>query len=515
MADYLAPFHMPKFSDQEFLAKKAQYVKENGYSITFPRLGDIIHVPIIQPMTDREKGLWYTNKKDEIPHHRQLQLQAIKERNRERYQRMQASPIPNWATSYTSMLTAIDDAQDAIISLAMIGRLAVKFLPKVISRFLVGPVGWIWLIAELMSLLVAPTACALNPLACKMMMKKKLARRAKGLKAGVKGYAKSGGFLPSFAEGIQALQVTDSIWGFGLAIGPIFGAAYDLIFGGVRWIKGEKVSFKSPPSDVEIYTKAADKLHTYARWKRPKEKMSKAEFLDWKASKVKSGSWGVASQQDDMVQKAARLHTTWGGIFKRTDYMEETLSYCGAELAGQGMKNVLDYWNPVENIEGLEHIQIRAYAEPNPLIEEMLKEEGRDPDHGIAWPALGREWATYEQISVATAKVTAENFAHFSETCPREDLKIIAENSAIEAGLHSIALLEGQENIKIEYHAAMDIVETLLTHRYAVPKTITVDQMATFATWMLDQQEVDTRPTLKEILAFAHNVAGFDFVTRY
>jgi len=515
MADYLAPFHMPKYSDQEFLDKKAQYVKENGYAITFPRLGDIIHVPIIQPMTEREKSLWYSGKKDDIPPHRQLQLQAIKERNRERYQRMQASPIPNWMSSYTSMLTALDDAQDAIISLAMIGRLAVKILPRLLTRFLVGPVGWIWLIAELMSLLVAPTACALNPLACKRMLHKKMQRRAEGLKAGIKGYAKSGGYLPSFAEGIQALQVTDQIWGFGLAIGPIFGAAYDLIFGGVRWLQGEKVTFKSPPSDVEIYTKAADKIHNYARWKRPKEKMSKAEFFNWKHDKIRDGTWVAKTQQDDMVQKAARLHTTWGGIFRRTDWIEETIFYCGAELAGQGIQNILDSWNPVDNIEGLENLEIRAYAEPNPLIEEMLIEEGRDPEAGIAWPSLGKEWATYEEISAATAKVAAENFLHFSEACPRDDLKIIAENSAIEAGLHAIALLEGQQNITIQYHAAIDIVETLLNNRYSLPSTITIEQMAIFAQWMLDQNEVGTRPTLKEILAFARNLAGFDFITQH
>jgi len=506
---------MPKFSDQEFLDKKEQYVKEHGYSITLPRLGDIIHVPIIQPMTDREKSLWYSNQKTEIPHHRQLQLQAIKERNRERYLRMQASPIPNWAQSFASVLAAGDDAQDAMITLAALGRIAIKFIPRVLSRFLIGPVGWLWLISELMSLLMAPAGCALNPIGCKRMMRKKLARRAKNLKAGLKGYAKSGGFLPSFSDGIQALQVTDNIWGFGVSIGPIFGAAYDLMSGGIRWIRGEKVSFKSAPSDIEIYQRASDKVHNYARWKRPKEKMSKAEFLNWKSDKIRSGTWGVASQQDDMIQKAARLHATWGGVFTRTDYMQETLFYCGAELAGQGIKNILDHWNPIENIEGLEHIQIRAYAEPNPLIEEMLKEEGRDPDHGVAWPAIGREWATYDQIFKATSEVAAGNFAHFSETCPREDLKIIAENSAIESGLHSIALLEGEHNIRIQYHAAIDIVETLLNNRYTVPKTITMDQVATFAQWMLDQQEVDTRPTLKEILSFARNVAGFEFVTKY
>jgi len=514
MANYLAPFHMPRFTDEEFRQKKAAYVAEHGYSITFPRLGDIIHVPIIQPMTTQEKSLWYSGRKNEIPEHRQLHLQAIKERNREKYQRMMASPVPEWANSFASILAAADDAQDAIITLAAIGRIFTKFLPRFLTRFFAGPIGWLWLIAELMSLLMAPAGCALNPMACKKILRKKMARRAKNLKAGVKGYAKSGGFMPSFAEGIQVLQVTDNIFGWGLSIGPIFGLAYDLASGGVRWVRGEKVSFKSAPSDVEIYRKAGDTIHDYARWKRPKSNMTRSEYLDWKEERIKSGSWGVRSQQDDMVSKAMKLHTTWGGVIRRTDYMEETLFYCGAELAGQGVKNLLDYWNPMENVEGLEHLQIRAYDEPNPMLEEMLIEEGLDPEKGIAWPSLGKEWATYEEISRTTAPIAAGNFSHFTETCPSESLKIVAENSAIEGALHNIAMLEGEQRIRIQYHAAIDIAETLLDNRYSLPLNVTQEQINRFGQWMLDHEQLDTRPTLSEILDFAKISAGFEFITK-
>jgi len=513
MADYTTPFHMPKFSDDDYLAKKAKYVEKNGYTITFPQVSDVIHFGITKPMTTGEKALWLSGKRNEIPRARQIELYALKERGRQNYKRFLASPIPNFATSYTSILTALDDAQDAIITLAAIGRIACKFLPKFLTRFLAGPIGWIWLLSELMSLLMAPTACALNPLGCKRAMKKKLMRRAKGLKAGVKGYAKSGGFLPSFAEGIQLAQVTDNLFGVGLSIGPIFGLAYDLMFGGVRWAMGEKVSFARAPSDIEIFRKAADRTHTYARWKPPKTKMSRGEFLLWRDSKKRAGTWGVRSQQDDMVQKAYKISTTTYGWSHKTDWLQETIMYCGAELAGQGVKNVLDYWNPMENVEGLEYIEIEAYNEPNPLIEEMLLEEGVDPDAGIGWPSLGKRWATYEEIQTSTAKVAGESFQHLVDTCPDERLKIVAEQSAIEGGLHALAMLEGQSSILIEYNAGIDIVETLLDKRYSFPRTITEEQIYAFGYWTQAHQEQGTRPDLREILGYAKNSLGFEFTT--
>jgi len=536
MADYLAPFKMPEFTDDEYEAKKAKYVAEHGYTVTVPRLGDIIHIRRKKVMTEEEMGLWYSGRRKEIPERRLMDLYKQKERNREKYNRMLASPIPNWMSNYTSVLTAWDNVQDVIITVAAIGRIALKFIPRLAVGWLAWPISILWLVASVMSTIAAPTMCVLNPMACKRKMKKDLARRRKALKArhkapetgtkafyeiekdklkrGFKGYAKSGGFLPSFSEAIQAAQVTKDIWGIGLSIGPIFGIAYDLMTGGVRWAIGQEVTFKNAPSDIEIYRKAVDKKHEYARWKRPKTKMSKAEFITWKKKKIASGTWGIRSKQDDDCLKAMKISQHTYGWKHQTNLEEETAVYCMTEMAGQNVRNVLNHWNPMENIEGIEHIEIEAYNEPNPLIEEMLREEGLDPEKGIAWPQLGKRWATYEEIQTSLAPIAAENFEHFCENCKEEGLKAAMENSAIEAGLHNIAMLEGTRSIEIQYHAALDIGETLLNHNYSFPLSITEKQIIDFAQWTQDCEETNTRPGLNEILAHAKNSQGFEFTTK-
>lgn len=535
MADYTAPFQLPEFTTEEYEAKKAKHIAEHGYTVTFPRIGDIVHLGLSKPMTEQEKVLWYSGRRNEIPDRRLTSLYRQKERSKEKYERMLASPIPNWTSNYTSVLTAWDNVQDVIVTLAAIGRIALKFLPRLLFGWLAWPIGLLWLIAAIMSMIAAPSMCALNPMACKRKMRKDLARRRKMLKArglppesgtkawatlqkdklkyGFKGYAKSGKFMPSFSEGIQALQVTKDIWGVGLSIGPIFGLAYDLISGGVRWAIGQKVTFRNAPSDIEIYRKASDTKHEYARWKRPTTKMTKAEFISWKEKKIASGTWGVKSKQDDLCLRAMRMNQTVYGYKHSTDFEVETALYCGTEIAGQGMRNVMNHWNPMENIEGLEHIEIEAYNEPNPLIEEMLREKGLDPEAGIAWPQLGKRWATYEEIQTSLAPVAAENFEYFCENCEDEDLKAVMENSAIEFGLHNIAELEGRKSIGIQYHAALDIAETLLNHRYSVPLDITQEQMTGFMQWMSDCEETNTRPALREILDYAKNSLGFELTT--
>lgn len=536
MADYTAPFHMPKFSDEKFLAKKAEYVKKYGYAITIPRFDEIVHLGMHKPMTPQEKILWYSGKRGEIGRSRQLELLYQKERAKERYHKMLASPIPNVLSSITSVLSAIDDAQDAIISLAAIGRIACFFLPRFIAAFLAWPIGLLWLIATIMGLLIAPSACFLNPIACKRYIRLKMAMRKdtlKGksrsvgkrvkaaskyelarLKAGFRGYATSGSFMPSFSEAIQMLQVTDNIWGVGLSIGPVFGLAYDLMSGGVRWARGERVVFKSAPTDVEIYNKAADKYHTYARWKRPKTKMSRAEFLDWKEKKIAEGTWGVRSKQDKYVLQAQRIHQTGYALPRRTNWVEETLLYTNAEISGQGLQNVLNVWDPVVEVEGLEHIEIEGYNEPNPLVEAVLLEEGVDPAERIGWPSLGKRWASYEELQTSTAPVAANNIDHFSKFCPDENLRAISEMSATACGLQSIATMIGPEWLEIQYHACIDIAETLLDKRYAFPRSINERQIIDFALWTQAHEDNNTRPNLFEILSYAKNNLGFEFATR-
>lgn len=518
MADYAAPFKLPKFTDEEYRKKKAAYVEEHGYSITFPKIGDIIHIGLNKPMTEDEKILYYSGRRNEIPKRRLDNLKRQKTRAREKYDQMLASPIPNWLTNYTSILTAWDNVQDVLITVAAIGRIAIKFLPRLAMSWFAWPIGLLWLLAAIMSTIAAPSMCVLSPMTCKRKMAKEMNRRKKMLRAkgrapergttawarmqkeklkhGFKGYAKSGGFLPSFSETIQALQVTKDIYGVGLAIGPIFGFGYDLLSGGVRYAMGQKVTIKNSPWPVETYHKKGDSRYSYLRYAGRPTSGTKAEQLTWRQQMIRSGTTAVRNEEDFILQQALRLSQTNAGLSRRTDFQLETAMYCATDIAVNGGWSRLQDWNPMENVEGLEHIEIEAYNEPNPLIEEIMEEVGLDPDRGVAWPQLGRRWATYDHIFSSLAPIAAENFEYFTETEKNQDLLAVMENSAIESGLQSIAQLEGEDFLEIKYHAALTIAEMILGNGMAFPNDIEEEQMLAFAEWSQQYEDEDTLPSL-------------------
>lgn len=491
MADYLAPFHLPEFSDEKFLEKKAEYVAKNGFTITFPGITDIIKFPIYDPMTKQEQALYKKRKYGEIGKKRLTEILAMKRGKKAKFERMLASPTPELAKSWASIAQSLDDAQDALLTVAVLGRIAATLLPRFLARFLIGPVGWIWLIGEILNALMSPWACIIRPMSCKRNLHRKLKRRAKGLRADMKRYAKKAKVIPSFTDALQIAQVTKDVWGWGLSLGPIIGLASDLAFGAVRYARGEKVTIKRAPGIVEHYTKAGEEAYKRIQWK-PRGKYRKHE---------------------DGCAKALKSMSVVYGFNRRTDQLEETLLYIAAECAAIGAEPQMKAWNPYLEIDGLEHIEVEAPQLTDPLWIELFEEKGMNPDDYVAWPSLGKRWATYEEISASVAPLAADNFDYFTETVKDVRFNSVMEECAIEAGLRTIALLEGEDAIRIHYHASLAVAEMLLGHEYAFPPDITEQQANDFMDWTIAHEEQGTRPTLNEALAYARNVLGFEFST--
>jgi len=473
------------------LKRKAEFVAKNGYTITFPKLTDIIKVPIYKPMTEKEVGLYKARKYAELGDRRLTQIYAMKMDKRAAFNRMLASPTPELARSWASIAQALDDAQDALLSIAVAGRIAAKLLPRFLARFAMGPIGWIWLAGEVLNALMAPWACIIRPMRCKRRLHRKLRRRAKGLRAQMKRFATKPGVIPSFSEGIQVLQVTKDVWGWGISLGPIVGLAMDLVSGSVRYAMGEKVSLKRAPGIVEHYQAAGEVAKKRMRWK---------------------SRWKKPKHQDMCAQALKSMSVTYG-IKRRTDPLTETLLYIAAECAAIGAGPQMKEWNPYIEVDGLEHIEVEAPQLTDVLWREIFEEKGMDPDDYVAWPSLGKRWATYEEISASVAPIAADNFDWFVNNTKDHRYLAVMEESAIEAGLRTIALLEGEDSLEIQYHASLATAEILLEHSYAFPLDISEDQATNFVDWTMAHEAMGTRPTLREALAYAKNTLGFEFTT--
>ena len=392
MADWTAPFHAPKFSDAQFEKVHDAYVKKNGYTITVPALDDIIHINVPAPMTPVEELLWKLRRFNEIPTARLVELRAVKERKRAKYLAMLKSPSPEWVRSAGAILTALDDVQDALSTLACIGAITAALIGGTAAALLAGPVGWLAGTAALLALInpysrgKGPRGKPKTGRSAKRELEKftdanpfdkkarvRVAKRLKKINLGI----------PNL---IEALQVTDQIFGVGISIGPIMGFAQDMASGFIRQLGGAQVKMEMTPPMYPGHVRKA-----------------------LKCLKTQSVLHGV----------------TW-----ESDLSDDAASMIAANLSLQVAEPYVTQWNPIDQVDGLSSMLLTCPQPTDILSIEIIKESGRELKDVCNWPQNLSPEISFADLQAATAPKAAANLLHFAQENKNDPLACIAGQNA-------------------------------------------------------------------------------------
>lgn len=399
MATWKWPVEAPRFTDEKMKKAKAEYVAEHGYEVHLPGITEIITLFNYTEPSSEELSWYYDKNYTQLSTTRYNEIDSIVKKKRERYKRMLASPTPTWVTNIGSVMTWFDDMNDLFGTLGVVFRTLAFLLPKSAMKLFLGPAGWFFLAADLFGVLLdlmrMPLSCVsfkrdvetirdANPFS-----KKSRLRRASKLRR----------FFPSIGEIIEGLQTTDQIFGRGLCLGPILGAAYDLYFGTYRAVRGERVSFKVLPPDMADYEKLAFKSIRHLN------------------------ALGLGA--DELLEE---------------DHMRVVMAYC---LAMQAIKGHMMEWNPLDQVEGLDEFQIPAESPEYPSTRAVLEEFGIGPFDRIGWPFIEKEYVTYQEIwDTYNEKATESSLAYCERNSKNEQGLVVAQNM-LESGLMAMANAEG------------------------------------------------------------------------
>ncbi len=413
MPAWTAPFHLPEFTDETYVKAKAEHIAKVGFQITLPGLSDIIHIGQPNPMTDQEKD-WYRKRQYwNFGKKRYDEIQEMKYKKKLRYDQMLASPIPAIVQNAASLLTAIDDAQDAISTMAWMGRILLHFAPRLLGRSFLGPVGWLLTAADIMSLvmilggmgLILPekkkkfhAATSSNP-----FTKKAKVWRAKRLRK----------WKPTFADSIQALQTTDQVFGVGISLGPIVGLIQDITFGTMRLMGGQPVRInKYPPP--------------YKPWHRAAYKSMKAanimNMVDW------------CQDPEIMMEVYAPLHT-----------------------AHQVVQNMSALWNPLDVIDNLFDVEIQAPIPTDPLSWDVIKEAKTPIEEFTGWPVNGEQWVNINDIVDSSLEATPRNLKAIMAMNAHNWSGFAIGGLAAETAPFMLANIEDEEVVEYDYTAGSKI----------------------------------------------------------
>lgn len=517
MAEWLGSFKAPKFQDEKFEKSKDAYNKKNGYTITLPAWDDIIHLKQFPPLTEREKKLWtgtlpikemkyedmtpaditYIMKqdmkrqprlpentkeetrafkqrqKDLIPEARRQEIATEKAKKKARFMAMLASPAPKVARWVGSWAVAVDNAQDAIATLAVIGMITAAVVGGTTAAVLAGPVGWAAGTAALLNLVNPmkymkwPKGKVKPGRAAKKDLEKFSDKNPFSKKARAKTAAMIKNFRPGVSNLIEALQVTDNMFGVGLSLGPITGLAQDLIAGTVRAMRGEEVKIKTPPPLLPKHVAVAQKV---------------------------------------LKSSAVLWATQW-----KSDFEIERDSMFALNLATQVVTPYMQDWNPFDQVEDLEHLEIEAPRPDDVLTLEIIDELGLKLDDICNWPQNGERWISLGELQETTAAQATENLRTFAAENPNSAEAYIAGQNAHDFAFGSIEAIEGPGTIDQRYSHTERTLIIILDNGWIYPAGITAAQIRKFEEWIAVHEYMNTQPTARDIQHYAQTFCGFSW----
>lgn len=467
MADWLAPFRPIRMPTEEFLRMKAKYIAENGYQITIPGFEDIFHLPIYEPLSRAEEKIWKAKNYELLGPARYEEIKYMKKRRKERFLSMLASPAPEIFNARSTIITCMDNAQDAMSTIAAIGKLAIPYLPRTIGTSLTGPLGWIMGTGELLNMFQTLMTPEMVPLQRKRITDKVTELNPWSKKARAK-YAqklRKGGLHAG--DVIEALQTTDNIFGIGISLGMIMALPIDITAGNVRMLTGENVRVKYPWPDL-------------GHWERM-------------AKKALSGLANVLSFQTFL------------------DATEKLSVLSSANIAAQIESVFSTAWNALDAVEDIHLIEVKAPAPTNILTLEVIEELGDIPENGVRHPQTGEKWSTYNEIFDAGYKPAIKNFRDFCVENRSNWHGFIGAANAVESSLHMIECFEGQGSVEIDYTAACKTMHAMHYLNYEFPPDLQPGQRDELGAWLDEHERRGTCPTTPETLNYAKTFLGFEF----
>ncbi len=271
-------------TDRERQQKMTRRDRENAAKpklVEIPNWDDVIHLAPRLAVTKEQRDEYYQARREQRTAALDAEVLQEIERRADRREAMARSAQPEFDRSWGSVLTAIDNVQDFLGAVSVLGRISLTIGAKVGLRAIPG-LGTVILAADVLSLalfvgqLAFPAWLALcsgpraalragvGTLLTNQTFKRSTALAARGASRSLRwtGSPRLSAARISGAIGAALVigQTTDQLFGIGISLGPIVGATMGAAYATEAKLRGEAVEVRRTPSVEHFYPRVASRL---------------------------------------------------------------------------------------------------------------------------------------------------------------------------------------------------------------------------------------------------------------
>jgi hypothetical protein len=524
MFKYKSPINLPQLTTDRFEEARRKYTAEHGYKIHIPGFTDIVKwnrhdEPTLEEL-ELKKGAdksnarskyyikrlgqarwdellrlepgdprWYTylesydynnaleaiEERDllirEIGEARYEEIKELKAERKEKYRRMLDSPTPRLGRNAAAVLTFIDDINDTMGTLGVVARSAHRLMSSTFLRVLLRTVGGMaFTAAELTSIMMT---LARNPIKAKRLQhvihgglhgnppSRKLRARVS------QRFSRHG---IGHGEVIEALQVSNNMFGIGLSLGPIFGLLYDIPSGLYRHIRGETVRVTGLPRPLLWFDEV---------WSRNLKSLAELSIV--------AENW-----MDDIVGKGM----------------------VAAKMCTDMVKQMYGPTSALASLPNVSEIETPIQMPKHPLTEEVIREETPNIEDFLNWPSSEKKWKAILQHWNNDTDVINENIKGWLARNAFDMESYLCKQNAIEAGFEAASLLDGEDSVDWRFDSTSQSFLTTLNNDFRFDEDVTDEQSNCYSNLLSQYDSLDIDPGAAEVVRVANERCGVKFTTR-
>jgi hypothetical protein len=415
-------FEFKRYEKSDFDALKKAYTDKYGYVIKIPEVSDIVHL---------------------VPNEMKT-LQEIKDAKREGLTNILASPAPNWARKYSTIMTYLDNIQDTSSIVFPAFQMLWRTFPKVFGKALPF-MGWLMLGFDLLNVVIGVGRAPMTGMASKRMVCSYFKTNPFGKKAQWERKERIKTHKPGFGDALQVLQVTDQFTGVGLSLGALMGFIQDSAFGAYRYLNGDRVRWSTELPQPNLYELGAAKA----------------------------------------MQSAAVISSAGQTFSELQHFWTYAIGLISPMIYGP-YANSCDF---LDTVETPMQMVIPAPSPTDPLTIEVIKEAGLNVNDGVGWPFTGEKEMSLDELTDHIALNSREVFRDYLFRHDKDWYGYVV------ASLFDMALpfiVEGIDPTGSEHYEDTPISQVmyrLLKYPLLPLPGTTKEQWATFESWVNDYHE--------------------------
>ncbi len=412
------PVQLPRFTTDEYEKKKTKHNEEYGYRVHIPRFDDIIHLGAPRKAEEWEMKAYFLRDYQNLGGERYKEIHEMFLKRKVRIERMLDSPAPIWYQNIASAMTFIDDLEDALSTVSMIGRIAARFAPRIFGKLFRGPIGWIMLLNDLLNISQLIMCFPINAGSKKRMMEDLVRSNPFSKKARLKRALRFRRWWPSMGDILETLQTTDNIFGIGLSLGPLVGFVSDAFFGTYKMAAGHKVKWGSSPPPLF-----------------PHELIAMRAF------------------------RALPIMFLGGDAISDDD---KFMAIITANLSLQVIRAYSEEYNILDHLVNIDDVYLIPPTPTNLLTRRALEDAGMNPDTQIGFPTFSPEEYTFKNLSSQYMIRAANDFNKYAHDNQYNMKGWVAANNATEYAEGILALFEGSDQLEATLkEPSQDIVNAM------------------------------------------------------